>query len=266
MTNHYQLTIVDQRPATTRLRWLTLRAPELARSVRAGQYLLVRCAEQESYDPLLRRALFVAAAEESLEQIGLLYAPDDRGLTWLARGQAGDTLDVLGAFGKPFELDRRTRTLLLLGQGPPLAALVLLARQAAKRGVAPTLIAGANDPAMLPPPFLLPEDVEYQGLVGETIVDFTLPKLAGATQSPSNLQSAITWADQICAALPLAQAASLRDIVRSTKLRWERGFASVLLESPLICGVGACGVCAATLRQGTRLICAEGPVIDTRDL
>src|ERR671928_619778 len=98
------LVIADQREATPRLRWLTLAAPELARSVRAGQYLLVRCAEDGSYDPLLRRPLFVAAAEPALGQIGLLYEPAERGLAWLARGRAGDELDVLGPFGHPFEL------------------------------------------------------------------------------------------------------------------------------------------------------------------
>src|SRR5215211_1378047 len=108
MVQQHQLVIADQRPATPQLRWLTLAAPELAAHVRAGQYLLVRCAEDGSYDPLLRRPLFVAATEPALGQIGLLYEPADRGLAWLARGRAGDELDVLGPFGHPFELGART--------------------------------------------------------------------------------------------------------------------------------------------------------------
>ena len=54
MAQQRYLTIAEQRAATLRLRWLTLEAPELARAVRAGQYLMVRCAEEGSYDPLLR--------------------------------------------------------------------------------------------------------------------------------------------------------------------------------------------------------------------
>src|SRR5262245_64915801 len=103
--------IADQRAATPRLHWLTLHAPDLARGVRAGQYLLVRCAEQGSYDPLLRRPLFIAATEAALGQIGLLYAPSERGLVWLSRGRGGDTLDVIGPLGRPFELNARTRNL-----------------------------------------------------------------------------------------------------------------------------------------------------------
>src|SRR5689334_22069488 len=136
MAQQRHVIIADQRAVTPRMRWLTLAAPELARSVRAGQYLLVRCDEDGSYDPLLRRPLFVAAAEPAIGQVGLLYAPAERGLAWLARGRPGDTLDIIGLLGHPFALAARARNLLLIGQGPGLAALLLLARTAAARDCA----------------------------------------------------------------------------------------------------------------------------------
>ena len=58
----------------------------------------------------------------------------------------------------------------------------------------------------------------------------------------------------------------LREVIRRVKYRWERGFASVLLEGPIVCGVGACGVCAVEVRRGTRMICSDGPVFDLRDV
>jgi dihydroorotate dehydrogenase electron transfer subunit len=266
MAQQRQLEIADQRSVTARLRWLTLHTPELARAARAGQYLLVRCAEQGSYDPLLRRPLFIAAAEPALGQIGLLYEPSERGLLWLSRGRAGDTLDVLGPLGHPFELEGRTRNLLLVGAGPGLAALLLLARQGAAGG-AVTLIAGASESDRLPPPFLLPGEVEYQTVPGLQIADFRLQiEASGAQSAIYNLQSAITWADQICAALPSDQLLALREAIKRVKYRWERGFASALLEGPLVCGVGACGVCTIEMRRGTRMLCSDGPVFDLRDV
>jgi dihydroorotate dehydrogenase electron transfer subunit len=260
------LTIADQRAVSPRLRWLTLEAPELARGVRAGQYLLVRCAEEGSYDPLLRRPLFVAAAEPALGQIGLLYEPAERGLAWLARGRPGDALDVVGPLGKPFRVEERTHNLLLIGEGPGLAALLLLARESALKNRALTLLAAAPDAAALPPPFLLPSEIEYQSIVGLQIADFRLQIGQDNSQSTIyNLQSAIAWADQICAALPFDQLVLLRDAIRAVKYRWERGFASVLLEGPLVCGVGACGVCAVETRKGMRMLCSDGPVFDLRD-
>jgi dihydroorotate dehydrogenase electron transfer subunit len=275
MAQQRYLEIADQRAATPRLCWMTLHAPDLARSVRAGQYLLVRCAEDGSYDPLLRRALFVAAAEPALGQLGLLYEPNERGLAWLARGRSGDPLDVIGPLGRPFAVDDRTRTLLLLGAGSGLPALLLLAREAAAKGRSVTLLAGAADVATLPPPFLLPDEVEYQSFAGLQIADFRLqidPAAAkSAIYNPSTplragLHSAIGWADQVCAALPGDQLPALRDAIRAVKFRWERGFASVLLEGPIVCGVGACGVCAIEMRKGVRMLCSDGPVFDLRDV
>jgi dihydroorotate dehydrogenase electron transfer subunit len=267
MAQQHLLRIADQRAATPRLRWLTLEAPELARGVRPGQYLLLRCTGPGSYDPLLRRALFVAAAEPALGQIGLLYEPDERGRAWLARGRPGDMLDAIGPLGQPFAIGAQARNLLLIGQGPGLAALLLLARAAAARGCAVTVLAGAAHADALPPPFLLPGEVEYQGFAGLQISDFRLQIDSADTKSTIyNLQSAITWADQLFAALPDDQIPALRDAVRAVRYRWARGFASALLEGPIICGVGACGVCATELRKRTRLLCSDGPVFDLRDV
>lgn len=265
MVQQRQLIVAEQRDVTPDLRWLTLEAPELTRSVRAGQYLLVRCAEAGSYDPLLRRPLFVAATEPALGQIALLYAPNERGLAWLARTRAGDTLDVLGPCGRGFTLEPRTRTLLLIGAGPGLAALLLLARLAAAQQVAVTLLAGAANAELLPPAYLLPGEVEYQTFVPWQLSDFIAPGGTAATSS-YNLPAAIAWADQVAVALPNAAAPALAQLIRTTKFRWERGFASALLEGPLICGVGACGVCGIELRKGMRMLCSDGPVFDLRDL
>jgi len=282
MAQQRHLTIVDQRAATPRLRWLTLDAPELARSVRPGQYLLVRCAGPGSYDPLLRRALFVAAAEPALGQIGLLYEPNERGLGWLARGHPSDTLDVIGPLGKPFAVGERAHNLLLVGQGPGLAALLLLARVATVQGRAVTLLAGAADPDALPPPFLLPGEVEYQSVVGLAVDLLTPPEnkeqttMQHATRNPQpgslvhplapSPTHPLAWADQVCAALPDEQTPALRDAIRAARYRWARGFASALLEGPIICGVGTCGACTTELRKGPRLLCTEGPVFDLRDV
>lgn len=254
--------------------WLTLHAPAIARGIRPGQYLLVRCADADSADPLLRRPLFVAAAEESLGQIGLLYAPSERGLRWLSRARPGEPIDALGPFGHGFEVDRRTRTLLLVGQGDALGALLLLASQSVRRGCAVALLAGAADQPLLPPAFLLPDEVEYQSTVGSPL-GLLLPPAEPAPAKgkrrpepprPTARPELLAWADQVCAALPAEDAATLRDQVRLAKLRWERGFASALLDGPFVCGTGACGVCAAELRVGQRMRCSDGPVFDLRDL
>ena len=260
MARQRMIQVSDQRPATARLQWLTLSSPELAREVRAGQYLLVRCDAPGDRQRLLRRALFVAAAEPALGQVGLIYAPDEPGLAWLAHAHSGEELDVIGPLGRPLPLAPRTGSLLLVGSGPGLAALLLLAQQAASRGAAVTLLAGATQRDTLPPPFLLPDSIEYESFLGLDAAELRA-QLGGAAG-----QTRLRWADQLFAALPSALLGTLRDAVRAAKIRWEREYASVLLDAPLACGVGACNSCVVELRRGPRLLCLEGPAVDLRDL
>lgn len=265
MARQRTLTITDHRAATPRLRWLTLEAPELAREARAGHYLLVRCDEPGGESRLLRRPLFLAAAEPALGQVGLLFEPDEPGLMWLARAQPGDEIDVIGLLGRPLAPTAATRSLLLVGAGRGLPALLLLAREATARGHAVTLLAGAAHREALPPPFLLPSAIEYQSVVGLPVANIRLTA-GGAGAQASTLEGAILWADQLFAALPREALEPLRERVRAARMRWARGFAFALVETPLACGVGACGLCALELRRGWRLPCVDGPAFDLKDV
>jgi dihydroorotate dehydrogenase electron transfer subunit len=257
---HRLLTVADQR-AFGGLCWLTLHAPEIARDVRAGQFLMLRCSEAEGTDPLLRRALFVAASQAALGQIALLYTPEtDVGLRWLARVRAGDNVDVLGPFGHGFELSRTTKTLLLIGEGQGIGSLLMLANEILVRGGSATLYAAAPEAALLPPPFLLPSEIEYQSGVGSVI------ELLSQHAPTSGNPSLITWADQLCATLPFDQLQRLQDTIRTNRIRTDRDFASVLVHSELPCGTGVCGACAIDTRKGLRLACDTGPVFGLHQL
>lgn len=262
MTQAHILTVNDQRTATKGLHWLTLDTPQLARTVRPGQYLLVRCSDPESYDPMLRRPLFVAAAEAALGQIGLLYQANERGLRWLSRMRSGDQIDVLGPFGQGFTLDKRSRTLLLIGQGPGLAALLFYAKRASEQHCAVTLYAAAENSELLPPPFLLPSEVEYQSVVQLSEHDL----IVGSQSAIPDLASAISWADQLGIALPEPHRIALRESINKIKYRWTNGYASALIDGEIVCGVGACQLCSIETRKRYRKRCSDGPVFDLRDL
>jgi dihydroorotate dehydrogenase electron transfer subunit len=260
VTKQRLLQLADQR-RFGRMCWLTLHAPEIANEVRAGQFLMVRCSEADVHEPFLRRALFVAASQPALGQIALLYAPEaDAGLRWLARCTTGDTLDILGPFGHGFELARTTKTLLLLGEGPNIAALLMLAHTMVARGGSATLYATASELALLPPAFLLPSEIEYQTGSGAAIELLNQQHLAQGT--PSTL----IWADQLCAALPFHELSRLGELIRTHRIRTDRSFASVIAESALPCGIGNCGACTIETRKGLRLACSEGPVFGLHQL
>ncbi len=264
-------TIIDQH-VFENVRWLALHSPEIATGVQAGQYILVRCADPASADPLLRRVLFVADVDRGDGRIGTLYTPEERGYTWLAARRSGERLDVFGPLGMPFTLDHRTRNLLLLGAGPGIGALLLLAREAIARRIAVVLLAAAPSTAMLPPPLLLPAEVEYHSSADgdAAILDMASQAIRGkeeyAIGTAASNQHLARWADQIAASLPDALLPSLASVVRAGRLRWERNFAQVALAGAMPCGTGACQACLTETRHGLRTRCKDGPIFDLRDL
>lgn len=261
---YHEPVMMEQR-ALGGLSLLRLHAPELARGAKAGQAVLVRCAAPGSADPLLRRPLFLAGADSSAGTVDLLVAPDERGLAWLAVQPPGARLDLYGPLGAGFALDQGTCNLLLAGAGPALPALIFLARSAVARGLAVVLLAAGAVPALLPPPYLLPPEVEYQ--TAASTADL-LALLAPSARSaiPALSGSPVAWADQICLALSADMVAPVSAAVRAGRLRWERGFALAALAGPLPCGFGACLSCPVESRDGPRLRCKDGPVFDLRDL
>ncbi len=260
---YYEPAIVERRELGA-LRHFTLLAPELARAARPGHYAMARCAPPESADPLLRRAVFLAGADQAAGTVELLIDPDERGLAWLAAQPVGARIDLLGPLGAPFSLDGRTRNLLLAGVGPALPALIFLARAAAAGGLAGLLLAAAPEADRLPPPFLLPPDLEYQSSADGPAA---LIGLLGAPPPGGPIfASPIAWADQICLALTDDLAAPAADAVRAGRMRWGRGLAQAALAGPIPCGLGTCQACLVETRDGLRTRCKDGPVFDLRDL
>jgi dihydroorotate dehydrogenase electron transfer subunit len=234
---------------------LVLHAPEVARATRPGQYVLLRAAPSGSDDPFLRRAVWIAGVEPD-GRAELLFRSEERGLNWLASLANGETLDCFGPLGTPFELDGRTRNLLLLGNGPGLAALVFVARTMLARGGEVVLVTIGTGEAL--PPFLLPPEVEYHSLA--------LLRHPPESDPGYDLVASVRWADELRAALPYATVVELEKIVRAGRLRWQRGFAEVLLAEPFPCGTGACLACIVETREGLRTACKDGPVFDLRVL
>jgi dihydroorotate dehydrogenase electron transfer subunit len=260
---YHEPAIIERRELGA-LRHITLLAPELARAARPGHYAMARCAPPESADPLLRRPVFLAGADPAAGAVSLLIDPDERGLAWLGAQPAGARLDLLGPLGAPFSLDGRTRNLLLAGAGPALPALIFLAHTAAAGGMAALLLAAAAGADRLPPPFLLPPDLEYQGSADGP---GALVGLLGAPPPGGPIfDSPIAWADQICLALTDDLAAPAAAAVRAGRMRWGRGLAQAALAGPTPCGLGMCYACLVETRDGPRARCKDGPVFDLRDL
>jgi dihydroorotate dehydrogenase electron transfer subunit len=248
----------------------TLGSAQLAMT-KPGQFVALRCASEESYDPLLRQPLFVAATDQR-DRTAMILLPDTHPAYLFLNSQPrGVTLDVLGPLGEGWKIDDSVRTVALLGTAIQAPALFALAQLAVARRLAVSVSIGvtsdeATQPAnaaqmSAPPAFLLPAAAEYHVAHGSDPAEAALALLD---------EQLLRWADLLAIALPARLLPHVAHRVRTTRLQWSRGFAQAALFEPadtrLACCVGMCGACMIETRRERRLACSSGPIFDLRDL
>jgi dihydroorotate dehydrogenase electron transfer subunit len=253
-------TVVERRTLCPALWQIRVATPDLAKTGRPGQFYL---AAGPGY---LRHPLFPARLTAA-EFAFLVKAAPDPFSAWLAARAPGDALDLMGPFGHGFDAPTPGQRLLLVAETAldvgPLRPLV----DAAEANGAPTitLLTAAARAAGVFPLRELPPAVELR----VATADGSLGQRGDVT---TLLSGALPWADRVCAA---GSRGLYRSLYRSLQtasagLRHglsTRGFAQVLLmDVPLVCGVGACLACAVQGEQGAHLACVEGPVFDLSDL
>jgi dihydroorotate dehydrogenase electron transfer subunit len=249
-------------------------APALAAATRAGQFVHVRTGDWSGL--VLRRPFTINTADPASGTVSIHFREVGRGTAWLTRMRPGDRLDMLGPLGQGFQVDSRSRHLLLIAGGLGIADVRLLADEAIRDGRQVVLLYGCRDASEVYPSSLLPDEVEYvvatddgsvghHGLVTDLVVEYE------------------AWADQAfaCGPLPMLRAlaslvAGRRDRLGVAKLGRKRGagkpirmgtpearrkaFLQVAMEQNMGCAVGACLGCVVWGVDGPQRVCREGPV------
>ncbi|MBA2315364.1 MAG: dihydroorotate dehydrogenase electron transfer subunit, partial [Chloroflexi bacterium] len=136
----------------------SLHAPHLANGSRAGQFVHVRTGDLSGL--VLRRPFSINTADAASGTVTIHFRTVGRGTDWLTRLRPGDALDVLGPLGRPFEVDPRSRHLLLVAGGLGMAGVRMLVDEAIRDGRQVTLLFGAASAREVYPSTLLPDEVE----------------------------------------------------------------------------------------------------------
>ncbi len=256
-------------------------APDLASGSRAGQFVHVRTGDDSGL--VLRRPFSINTADVATGIVTIHFRTIGRGTQWFTRLRPGDTIDMLGPLGRPFEVDSRSRHLLLIAGGLGMAGVRFLADEAIRDGRQVTLLFGAANARDVYPSSLLPDELEYviatdAGSGGRAgFVTELLPEYEG-------------WADQAFACGPAAMLAVLarmatgrRERLGVAKLGRKRGagradpmgspaarrkaFLQVSMEQNMGCAVGACLGCVVMGVSGTpQRVCREGPVFASDEI
>ncbi|HYX11198.1 MAG TPA: dihydroorotate dehydrogenase electron transfer subunit [Candidatus Acidoferrum sp.] len=256
--------------------WLqSFLAPELATGARAGQFVHARTGDLSGL--VLRRPFSINTADPATGVITIHFRTIGRGTEWFTHLRPGDAVDMLGPLGRPFEVDPRSRHLLLIAGGLGMAGVRSLADEALRDGRQVAVLFGAASARDVYPSSLLPDEVEYviatdDGSVGHRgFVTELVPTYEA-------------WADQAFACGPAPMLAALarlaagrRERLGVAKLGRKRGagkpdamgspaarrkaFLQVSMEQNMGCAVGACLGCVILGGNGQpQRVCREGPV------
>jgi dihydroorotate dehydrogenase electron transfer subunit len=225
---------------------LWLEAPQIAKQTKPGQFVMVRCGENDEYP--LRRPFSIHQREE--DKIALLFNIVGSGTQWLAQRTSGDKLDLLGPLGNGFSIGPDSKKLLMIAGGIGIAPLVFLAEEAIKRGLEVTLLYGASTAAQLYPH--LPDglvtatedgSVGTKGLITDLLPDF------------------IGEANQIFACGPLPM---YRTMAKMPELKNKS--VQISLEVRMGCGLGVCYGCTVKTKNGLKQVCQDGPIFELNDI
>jgi dihydroorotate dehydrogenase electron transfer subunit len=196
-----------------------------------GQFHMLRARDHESF---LARALCAVEADEAT--VTFLCQPLSPAVAAIARVAA--EIEVLGPFGRGFDLGPAGPEPVLVGGGFGVALLAPLSR----RLPTAALLAAFRDAEAARAAELVPAAEREIVLPPGNVVAALIPRLARATcvlaAGPDGLVRAVAAA---CAeaAVPC----------------------QVALEAPMACGYGACYGCAVRLDGRLVRLCVEGPVV-----
>ena len=258
-------------------------APAVVSGARAGQYVHVRTTQPGGLP--LRRPYPIATTDPA-SGVLTIQVPgwaSPSALAWARSLRPGDVVDIAGPLGRPFEVDPRSRHLLLIAEGPGIAALRLLADEAIRDVRSVVLLYGATTASQVYPSSLLPDEVEYV----VATADGSLGHPGSVTELVRDYEA---WADQAFASgsssllgAVARHAASRRQRLGVATLGRKRGggrtpapgspearrksFLQVAVEQTIGCAAGTCQGCTIMGATGvTQRACREGPVFAVAEL
>lgn len=230
--------LVERRQVAREMWVLGFAAPEIAASVKAGQFVNLGLRA----GPLLRRPFSVYRAADG--RIEVVLKAVGAGTAQMLAMRVGDVVSCLGPLGRAFDVAGAAKTVCLISGGLGVAPMPLAARDARAAGLHVTWVHGARNASEL-----------CTETEGDEVILATDDGSAGFA---GNVVAAAPDADLVLACGPNRMLAAVAQ-------RWPH--AQVAVETYMGCGTGVCLGCAVPLtRGGYDRACTEGPVYVAADI
>jgi len=258
---------------------LRVHAPKLAAAARPGTFAHIRCDAALA----MRRPMSVMRADPEAGWAEFLFKVTGRGTALLARRAVGETLEVLGPIGRPFEPDPGRPRPLLVGGGVGIPPMVFLAdRLRRDPRLEPLVLMGSEIPFPFVPraarcgvPALPPAASAAMPLLDDWGVASRLASRAGLEGCfPGHVTDlARAWLEALPAAErgrgALYACGPGPMLVASARVAAEFDLpCQVCLEEYMACAVGGCAGCTVRVETpagpAMQRVCVDGPVFDAR--
>lgn len=261
---------------------ITIHAPKISKRALAGSFVHLQCDASLQ----MRRPISIMRADHQSQTITLLYKVVGQGTRLLSKRNIGESLDILGPIGVPFQLHAEHPRPLLIGGGVGLPPMVFVAETIAqfKKQFKPLVILGSEVP------FPFTSEVSQLDVAGvPDNINATMPlleekqiatRLCSLQNYTGCYQGYVTdlarlWLESLsnkqrsevelfsCGPTPMLAAVS--------KLAKEFDLpCQVSLEEYMACAVGGCAGCVVKINTengfAMKRVCVDGPVFDAHQV
>jgi dihydroorotate dehydrogenase electron transfer subunit len=241
-------------------------APNVARSAKPGQFVMIRPAGAGT-SPLLARPFSLYRLWPEEGRAAVLFRVVGEGTRELARLRPGEQLSVVGPLGRGFVFDQSLETAYLVAGGMGVAPIAALAEFLFRAGVPATIFYGLRSESEV-----VPEARDLLADCASELITACEEGFSGAgtkTAKMAACQGLVTDPLSVWLALearPIFACGPRPMLKKVAELSQEfQAPAQVSLETHMACGFGVCLGCVTPLRDKNGAarwgrVCTEGPV------
>ena len=226
-----------------------LYVPDIAKKVKAGQFIVLRCDDMAERIPLT-----VADYDRKAGSITIIFQEVGTSTQKLAKLEEGAALlDVVGPLGKPSHIEK-FGTVVCVGGGVGVAPVLPIAKALLEAGNEVISIIGARTKDML----ILEEEMKKASTkLYVTTDDGTYGHHGFVTDVLKQVIEEKKTVDLVVGIGPVIMMKAVSDVTRSYDVK-----TVVSLNTIMVDGTGMCGCCRATIAGETKFVCVDGPEFD----
>ncbi|MCG3227060.1 MAG: sulfide/dihydroorotate dehydrogenase-like FAD/NAD-binding protein [Candidatus Heimdallarchaeota archaeon] len=246
-------TLIDRKDVTPESVWFKIKAPEIAETCKAGQFVMLRSNEKGERIPLT-----IADWDPEEGWISVIFQKAGASTYELAEYQKGESLqDCAGPLGIPTHTENAGNTI-VIGGGLGIAIATPVARAYKQAGNQTEVIIGARKAELV-----FNED-EIKDFADELYICTDDGSAGRKGFVTDQLQEMIDSGKQIDTVFCVGPPIMMKFVAKVTEPYNIKTIAS--LNTIMLDGTGMCGACRLTVGGETKFACVDGPDFDAHQV